>query len=184
MLARMNKTLGAAGVTREVLSARESNRINRLMNAIVDVSCPKCGGSMELLTVSIPPREARMWKCAACAGMWLDRRACELLVGGELADASRDFIRSAAPGNATLRSREGYREAASASREGQCPDCREPLASYVTDEKTHGTRVALDVCRDHGTYFDQGEARTLLTAVEMKRLTVSVEDEANRASAS
>lgn len=148
--------------------------------------CPKCAASMETLEVIIDERSARLTKCSACAGMWLDFAACQLLVGGALDEVSRAFVRDEAPGNPTTKapSPSGYRESARTAPEGACPVCAQSLASYVTDPAIHGARIALDLCAEHGTFFDAGEARALLTAVEMKLLRVLVESDADRASAS
>ena len=115
--------------------------------------------------------------------MWLDRFACGALIGGELGDDARELVRSAAPGIAPAPRPEGYRENARAGGDLACPECRGALTGYVTEEKSEGARVALDICREHGVWFDAGEARILLTAAEMKRLTLAVEQEANQASA-
>jgi Zn-finger nucleic acid-binding protein len=124
-------------------------------------------------------RVGRMWKCIDCRGMWLDQTACELLVNEEMPDEPRGFIRVDGPSTKTAPVTMGYRTAARQSGDSSmlCPQCSGSLLSYATSEGRHGVTVKLDVCAGHGTWFDRGEARTLLSAVEMKRLDVQFERE-------
>lgn len=117
------------------------------------------------------------WKCVDCQGMWLDQRACETLVNEELSNAERDFIRIDARRAVAAPVQGGYRDAARQPGDSgmACPVCREAVVTYVTSEARHGVRVKLDVCAGHGTWFDRGECRSLLMAVELKRLNLQFE---------
>ncbi|MEJ7729612.1 MAG: zf-TFIIB domain-containing protein [Polyangiaceae bacterium] len=136
------------------------------------VPCPRCG--FELVVRDVP--EGKLGECGGCFGVWLDNRACQLLVSGELSDAAREAIRAieAPPAPAAGRA-QGYREPATSGGSMACPACRAPLQRYLTDEGRQGVRVQLDVCGSHGTWFDRGEAWTLLQAVQLKRLALDAE---------
>jgi Zn-finger nucleic acid-binding protein len=118
-------------------------------------------------------------ECGTCFGLWLDNRGCALLLSGELSEAARQTIRlldaRPVPSQETAG---GYRETARPSDRAEaprCPVCAEELSLHVTDEARQGVSVRLDICPAHGTWFDGGEAWTLLQAVELKALALDVE---------
>jgi Zn-finger nucleic acid-binding protein len=136
--------------------------------------CPCC--AVDLRPGDVP--DVAIHGCARCGGHWLDNRACQLVISGELGDEATQLLRSgqasAAPG--------GYREPA-APTERACPVCEAALDNYQTSQEQHGVRVVLDVCGAHGTWFDRGEAWTLLQAASLERLALDVEIQQDAADA-
>jgi Zn-finger nucleic acid-binding protein len=149
------------------------------------LACPRCGSA--LFAHHAPDIE--LLACGRCFGLWLDNRGCHLLVDGALSEAACEAIRDVdaqpAPG-APPPPRAVYRAPA---REGgddedaarACPVCGAPLKAHVTDEEQQGIRVRLDVCPPHGTWFDRGEAWTLLQAVQLRQFADDVAIEAQAA---
>lgn len=135
--------------------------------------CPCCGTDM----FAGGNAEVHMLGCNVCCGIFMDNRGCARLIEGSLPDDVRDQIRyttlhAARKGDAPA----GYRTRAAAS-DRACPICNTALAGYVCTRKTHGVDVHIDVCAEHGTWFDQGEAWALLQAVDLKRLELRIQIE-------
>ena len=101
--------------------------------------------------------------CRACGGFWLDNVACRALIKGALGDDATEFARTfvgavpsaVAPGD-------GYRERAEVAR--SCPVCQESLALTETQEPV----LRIDVCKEHGTFFDAREVAAVIAAVDAR----------------
>jgi len=137
-------------------------------------TCPRC-------RVPIFLRDAPdlvIGECGQCCGIWLGNRGCQLLLSGELSEKARETIRIIdAQVGASAERAAGYRTPATAGSAEplSCPICGAPLTTHITDEARQGVRVRLDICASHGTWFDRGEAWTLMRAVELERLALDVE---------
>jgi hypothetical protein len=111
-----------------------------------------------------------IFACGRC-GQWLDNEASRRLVLAELPDASHEILRPQAEAGAAT---SPYRTA-----EGEttiaCPECKAALAPYTTDPAKFGVAVRLDVCAQHGTWFDHGEAWSLLQAIALRRGALDVQ---------
>lgn len=91
--------------------------------------------------------------CHACQSSWLDNAASQSVVAGRL---SRAFggTRNMTPHVAD----DGYRVAAPRTGpERRCAVCDDPLRPVWVETE----RVTLDVCLQHGTYFDPHELDTI-----------------------
>ncbi len=112
----------------------------------VQISCPRC--ATELVAVGAPyPRHT----CSGCGGVWIDeedlRRMLEAIAIHPLAPLGPLEL-EAGP----LR----------------CPRCREPMAV----ERTVGVEPTemIDVCADHGVWFDPDELALALERLQLERI--------------
>lgn len=119
--------------------------------------------------------------CAACFGMWLGRETVERLIASHADDT---ILLALAPGvgaRAALRTPEtGTTEV----RYRPCPQCGS-IMNRVNYARISG--IIVDVCREHGTWFDAQELPALLDFVRRggldvarSRETVALADERRR----
>ncbi len=114
----------------------------------VHLSCPRC--TTQLVAVSDPYTRHT---CSGCGGVWIDedelRRMLEAIA-----------IQPWAPlGPLELE-----------AGPTPCPRCREPMAV----ERTHGEHPTeqkqIDVCPDHGAWFDRDELELALQQLQLDRI--------------
>lgn len=100
--------------------------------------CPACGG------VLVPaPGRWTVLSCFACGGVWADLEATERVATAldqELIEIARSTAKSC-----------GGTTDVAPNEDRACPICTKPL------EAIRHARVALEVCREHGTWFDRDE---------------------------
>src|SRR5260221_2118090 len=99
--------------------------------------CPRCHRDLTAGTA----RERPVWACGVCGGVWLDGAT-----GTELAAKLDDDAVGMAEGAAKKAT---FRRGTAGST--KCPACAQPLA------RTSLRGVEIDVCSQHGTWFDRGE---------------------------
>ncbi len=110
--------------------------------------CPGCQAQMPGKVLGQTPVHA----CEACGGLWLDTSGLERLTASgarrEAVLGSLSQADEAAPGPVVYR---------------KCPVCQK-----VMNRVNYGklSRVIVDVCRDHGTWFDRNELRRVLTFID------------------
>lgn len=110
--------------------------------------CPACATPMPRRTVG----QTSIHACEACGGLWLEGRVLDTLVASE---ARREALLAGlpeerAPGVGEIR----YRA---------CPECQK-FMNRVNYAKV--SKVIVDVCRDHGTWFDRDELRRVLAFID------------------
>lgn len=113
--------------------------------APVELRCPLCRKRL----VTVEAAEVALSGCGGCGGIWVDNDSAHVL----LAAPQRVFIELAVNAGRNAK----VRAASNAPR--SCPACTAVLDRVTT----HG--VELDVCPDHGTWFDAFELRTLVEAL-------------------
>lgn len=88
--------------------------------------------------------------CGACGGVWLTHGAASRVMSGRVLQASRlaDQLAGKTKPNPALLAQRAH-----------CPECRTELA------RVHTVGVEIDVCAEHGTWFDRGELDRLMDAV-------------------
>ena len=105
--------------------------------------CPRCNIALVAHLVS----DIAVDDCSHCGGVFIDRPAIEKLItdrqqsrADELLGAYRDIAPFPEPTGDKMYVR--------------CPDC----ATMMNRKQfARGAKVIVDVCRDHGTWFDKGE---------------------------
>jgi len=109
--------------------------------------------------------------CRACGGFWLDNVACRALIKGALGEDATGFARTfvgAVPSAVTPG--DGYRQRADVPR--CCPVCQGALALTETREPV----LHVDVCKEHGTFFDAREVAAVISAVDARSWDRQLQD--------
>lgn len=96
-------------------------------------------------------RDVLLRGCGRCGGLWLDNDASMKVI-----QSPRPDVLAAAPGGpAPVDTEASIR----------CPLCQRSLARYPALDPS----VQVDVCEDHGTWFDRDELRRVSTLAAQKR---------------
>ncbi|RLB57483.1 MAG: hypothetical protein DRJ42_00105 [Deltaproteobacteria bacterium] len=114
--------------------------------------CPRCRGDLESLS-----EEDRVWGCRPCQGAFFDNAASQLLVANQLPELlQRSYAMAAERGQEEPQAKaEGGPFRAAATKEASCPVCQ------ATMEPSTASGVEIDVCAEHGTWLDAGEAELI-----------------------
>lgn len=134
--------------------------------------CPGCGEPLVQLDTS----DCVVAGCTRCGGLWVDNRVGGIVLSGALSDHIKAFAESMA---ATARSTAGqpppgYRDRGAYGVEARaCPVCAEPLRR----RRVRDGDVDVDLCGEHGTFFDSRELVLVAQSVEARHLG----DQARRA---
>lgn len=139
--------------------------------ALSDLSCPTCGGGRSLASRQLGRMDVAFFECDACAGMWLEREVFEVLL---------ERARSEAQPELELRPRAEV--AAGLPPKGPfyrpCVACGKPMNRRNWADRSG---IILDVCRQHGVWFDAHELAALLrfvrTGGERQQTTPTLEAE-------
>jgi Zn-finger nucleic acid-binding protein len=142
--------------------------------ATTDVSCPACGSARKLRHRELGGERTPSLECNACAGSWLARDAFEsLLERARSAAAPLPSSGGPAPESRGRLERVVYR---------RCPVCAERM-----NRQNFGRRsgFVLDLCPDHGVWFDASELDGVLAWVRRggERRTAELEREEERSAA-
>jgi Zn-finger nucleic acid-binding protein len=111
--------------------------------------CPRCNGSLG----EAPLGDVMALGCGACGGVFLDRATTQLL-GDPTSDGRHRrlaFPRGEAP------------PPEAEVRYLMCPTCQQRMNRQAF---LGGSGVVVDVCKDHGVWFDRGELGAVVTFVE------------------
>jgi Zn-finger nucleic acid-binding protein len=126
--------------------------------------CPRCSTGLEAEIVGA----VAVQRCARCGGLWLDLETFRAICERDAGTAAERGAGAAGPGGgATGRSAPAGGAAGAATGGGRarqlpCPVCAE-LMNRVNFARVSG--VVLDVCRQHGAWFDAGELRAVRSFV-------------------
>lgn len=115
------------------------------------ITCPGCGEA----THAVKLGETVLDECPSCGGAWLDAAAFRTLCAGrEERAALLDTPLAAVPdAPAPL----------GVVRYANCPACKR-LMSRVNFARASG--IMIDVCREHGVWFDRGELHRLVRFID------------------
>jgi Zn-finger nucleic acid-binding protein len=108
-------------------------------------TCPQCKDPL----VTITHEEISALACRGCGGAWIatdtmDRVTYALDPSSiEVGDEAAGLARMAFPPHAAS---------------PPCPVCHAPMSTLTLG----GTHVEVDVCKEHGTWFDRGELQTVI----------------------
>jgi Zn-finger nucleic acid-binding protein len=101
--------------------------------------------------------ELAVQECLACGGLWLEREAFEGLAASR---EGQGAVLGALPGQAP---KAEPSEGLTAIQYRPCPRCAQRM-NRVNYAKRSG--VVLDVCKDHGLWFDRDELRRVLVFIQ------------------
>lgn len=125
--------------------------------------CP-CGDG-ELATRLLPTSAGasagavRLAECGACHGIWVSRETIDRLVASHADDT---LLLALAPGLAPTQAPRARSVGVEPVRYRRCPTC-DGVMNRVNYARISG--IIVDVCRDHGTWFDVHELPALLDFV-------------------
>lgn len=114
--------------------------------------CPACRAE----TTAVRVGETSVRECGGCGGLWLDNAAFDALCADRERHAGVLAFRAAAAAPAPVDTRVRYRH---------CPECG-ALMHRVNFQRASG--VIVDVCRDHGTWFDADELRRIVEFIQSR----------------
>ena len=103
------------------------------------LGCPRCGQGL----IRYAREDVALVRCWGGHGVWIDNALSHRL-------ASRAVPRSVVDELAQL---EAHAPPWDAAAPGACPECRQPLQSYLVELG----QLVVDVCKQHGTWLDGGE---------------------------
>ena len=114
--------------------------------------CPACAKPLARASVG----ELAVQECLACGGLWLEREAFEQLgASRERQGAVIGALPGAPPKSEPVIEAIQYRP---------CPSCHQ-FMNRVNYARRSG--VVLDVCKDHGLWFDRDELRKVLAFIQV-----------------
>ncbi len=106
------------------------------------------------------PSGVAVFECGKCTGMWMGQESFHRLAQHARRTAAEQTIPAARPGRKTLRDDAGP-EATKTERRWKyrpCAECR----SLMVRHNYAKSGVVVDVCRDHGVWFDASELPRIL----------------------
>jgi len=122
--------------------------------------CPVCGPKHKLNSRVLGKQEVTVLECPRCAGIWLAAAAFELLAERAREKTLPEQILKGGESKGGDRS-------TSAGQKGslyrRCPECDKHM-----NRRNYGRRsgVIIDICKDHGMWFDAQELGTLLRWIQ------------------
>ncbi|MFT7677442.1 MAG: hypothetical protein ACI8QC_001420 [Planctomycetota bacterium] len=129
-----------------------------------DGHCPGCKGDLRLLVTD----ETELVECESCGGLWCCNETFQRLRAGAAGSPAGGVKASVKPLSLTDDSRDGG---------GQrpmylpCLSCGELMLRRQFRIQDRPSRVVLDFCKDHGTWFDSDELRDVLAFVRQEQST-------------
>lgn len=123
----------------------------------IGASCPRCGYALAASTVG----EAEVEECGRCGGIFVPAQTLRRLVADREQARAVPLARASPPVMAP-----------DPVRYLRCPSCPQ-LMNRVSFGRRSG--VVVDVCRDHGTWFDAGELVAALEFVAQGGLVAAPE---------
>jgi Zn-finger nucleic acid-binding protein len=124
--------------------------------------CPRCGTR----TCEKQAGERPVFLCEACGGIWIDNLVAQHIVRA----SERNTVRLAEEASRAAVRAVDTRPAL------RCPVCSVPLLRVAV--AAGAGKIELDVCREHGTWFDRDELPLVARAL-VKPQTTAVRTEAN-----
>lgn len=131
---------------------------------LTTMRCP-CGDG-DLVQRILPVRSGAagddlyLAECATCHGVWVARESIDRMVASHADDS---LLLALAPGIAATRASRAIGVGDTNVRYRPCPECR-TMMNRVNYARISG--IIVDVCRDHGTWFDVHELPALLEFVK------------------
>ena len=122
-------------------------------NESFDYSCPTCESGSKLTSVSLAEGRVSAMECRKCLGLWIDKKTFDFL--------AREAQAAAPPAIVTQRpSLSLEREKQSGPMYRYCIICRR-MMNRTNYARSSG--VIIDVCTEHGVWFDKDELTCVLT---------------------
>ncbi|MEX1222983.1 MAG: zinc ribbon domain-containing protein, partial [Pirellulales bacterium] len=128
--------------------------------------CPACDEAAHLRGRSLGSAEIHVMECGRCAGFWLGTATFDRLID----DAKRNALPANTPGAAGKRQAASQRPSEGEWRYRRCPVCDDlmPRRNFASR-----SGIIVDLCRDHGVWFDIEELPRLLAWVRAGGLQIA-----------
>jgi Zn-finger nucleic acid-binding protein len=123
----------------------DDNAAKLMHSEPTDQPCARCGSHLFHASLS----GFDLHGCGACGGLWLTNdHAAEVMSGRvwQAAQLAQKLGETTRPNPALL------------AKPASCPECHKAL------QRIHALGIELDVCPEHGTWFDRGELEQLMKA--------------------
>lgn len=148
-----------------------------------DVHCPSCGALAQQPGVRPCPRcelpltprqvsDLVIDECSSCRGLFLDDVAIERVL------ADDHHTRAQALLDAVARTAHQPTPPAGGRMYVKCPTCRTVMNRKLF---ATGSGVVVDVCKQHGTFFDAGELPAIIEFAQSGGLAIAAKKDAERA---
>lgn len=125
---------------------------------VVDARCPRCGVERRLVSRALGTDGLSVLECPGCAGLWLSGTTFQLLERGA---RERQLNWTPERGSPDADHSENHAETKKEIEPmyRPCPDCRK-----LMNRRNYGRRsgVIIDVCSEHGVWFDLDELAHIL----------------------
>lgn len=141
-------------------AAAEASAIN-----LPTLKCPRCRIDMDSMAIA----GEQMRECETCNGVWLEVASFERICANREEQAAVLGAASPAPSQQVNPDSQGNRV-----RYSPCPQCGQ-MMNRINFARCSG--VIVDVCRGHGTWFDQDELRAIVEFIREGGLELSREKE-------
>jgi Zn-finger nucleic acid-binding protein len=121
-----------------------------VMDDDVELACPRCAGELKPVRLG----SSRVRECAGCGGLWVDNQTFLAICVDRERQAEVGPDRPAAPRISTAAGGVDVRV-----KYLRCPVCRAML-DRINFARVSG--VVVDVCAEHGTWFDRNELHRIV----------------------
>jgi len=134
--------------------------------AETEMVCPACQHGQRLSSRQVAAGQVAVLECGRCAGFWIGHEAFRGLVEKARKESLPDGTTPETPQQ--LAAKFGLPAGAAAPESGHgsfyrpCPECR---ALMVRKNYGHTSGVIIDLCREHGLWFDADELARILAWV-------------------
>jgi len=134
--------------------------------AETEMVCPACQHGQRLSSRQVAAGQVAVLECGRCAGFWIGHEAFRGLVEKARKESLPDGTTPETPQQ--LAAKFGLPAGTAAPESGQgsfyrpCPECR---ALMVRKNYGHTSGVIIDLCREHGLWFDADELARILAWV-------------------
>jgi Zn-finger nucleic acid-binding protein len=130
---------------------------------VSELKCPSCEDQPHLHSRRIASEQATVLECHKCAGLWLGHDAFNVLskrADQEFQHRGAEIDWSSFP--------QGEQE--SDWRYRMCPKCAYPMVRRVFGKRSG---VMIDLCREHGVWFDANELKSILAWIRSGGLAIA-----------
>ncbi len=117
------------------------------------ITCPRCNGP----TVKKPYEAVEIDSCLKCSGIWLDKGELEKVISVKQEKFAPEFVTK------TLSQAVAGIPKSESSNSIECPVCQ---SSTRCINYNYGSGVIINICADHGIWFDSGELQRIEVFME------------------
>jgi Zn-finger nucleic acid-binding protein len=132
------------------------------VDAATQLLCPRCQVDMQAVVIG----QTNLRECSRCEGIWADTESLQRICADREQQSAVLGVAQSLPTDATNLERN--------VRYVPCPTCQKLMNRVAF---AHCSRVVVDVCREHGTWFDKDELRRIVEFIRSGGLEQSRAEE-------